>query len=345
MDEPGQSDSWKVQTPEKENIVEGKGKLYFESNPVVLRAPTSPKLHSSHHSPRLPLQRSLSCSSKLSNNAAEFDAKNFCIGTRSPGFKRAVVDDLRSSGQQDLQADNWSSKEGKMLKKRSLDIPLPTPLHEWPEIEIQGADQKGLGLESEFDGNDESLEKTGFSDIRNHLSLPVSQPKGYLSVDHVPFQSRSTGNIREACAEELRLEYENAAVENSKAQDINLPHEIRRISDKDRASSMPKLLEYSEEKTFANITAFNLAAQQPADSRTAVRFREITEPVKKSKWFHALYTVVSLDYFKTAMMEIQKQREEEKTLEENRPSMATTFEEIKQCRYLRIPDHYQKKDG
>ena len=152
-------------------------------------------------------------------------------------------------------------------------------------------------------------------------------------------------NIREVCAEELRLEYENAAVENSKAQDINLPHEIRRISDKDRASSMPKLLEYSEEKTFANIKAFNLAAQQPAGSRTAVRFREITEPVKKSKWFHALYTVVSLDYFKTAMMEIQKQREEEKALEENRPSMATTFEEIKQCRYLRIPDHYQKKDG
>lgn len=105
---------------------------------------------------------------------------------------------------------------------------------------------------------------------------------------------------------------------------------------------MSELHESSKEKkTFSSITAFNLATQNPTGQKTAVKFREITEPVRKSKWFHALTNVVNFNYFQAAMMEIQKQKERDKASEENRPSMEKTFEEIKNCRYLRVPEHYQ----
>ena len=126
------------------------------------------------------------------------------------------------------------------------------------------------------------------------------------------------------------------------AQGINSPRMVRRLTARSRASSMPKLLESSEEKTFANVTAFNLTARHTALNKP-VKFREITEPLKKSKCFHALSTIVSLGQFQTAMSEIQRQKEQEKALEETQPSMATSFEEIKNCRYLRIPEHYQSK--
>lgn len=215
-------------------------------------------------------------------------------------------------------------REAKLLLKRSQGVLITLPLPEKPETENQVTNQIGS---TELEQNEESFTKFSFSDIRNYLALPVSQSKCYLSVDRVPLQKRSTGDIQELCAKELNLEEDS-------------PHEIRKLSTRDRASSMSKLLDKLEAKTFADITAFNLAAQHSPGTETVVRFREITEPVKKSKWFHALTTVVSLGNFQTAMMEIQKQREQEKALEENRPSMATKFEEIKNCRYLRIPEHY-----
>ena len=306
--------------PEKAGSFEVRA-LERENNQVMLRAPSSPKLQSIYGVSR---RRSLPVSHKLANSSAnqaasDTNAKNVFTRNGSPASKSAeataITDDPGREGR--VQANKLNCRGAKLLQKRSQDVSITLPLPEKPETENQVTNQIGSTTETELEQNEESFAKFSFCDICNYLALPVSQSKFYLSVDRVPLQRRSTGDRQELCAKELNLEEDS-------------PHEIRKLSTRDRASSMSKLLDKSEEKTFANITAFNLAAQHSPGTKTVVRFREITEPVKKSKWFHALSTVVSLGDFQTAMMEIQKQREQEKALEENRPSMATNFEREKE---------------
>ena len=229
------------------------------------------------------------------------------------------------------------SKGPKMLQKRGWEVPNSLPQSEKLEMPVEAADQpKCPNVTIEVVESQGDNEKVGFSDIESQLSLPVNQPNSHLSVISVrPLHRRSTGDIHEACLrDDLPVNYSNG-------YEMRSP-EMRRLSVQNRASSMSELHESSnEKKTFSSITAFNLATQNPAGHKTAVKFREITEPVRKSKWFHALTNVVNLNYFQVAMMEIQKQKERDKASEENRPSMEKTFEEIKNCRYLRVPEHYQ----
>lgn len=243
-------------------------------------------------------------------------------------------------------------------------MPLPVT----PDREHLTSDQKDSRIETELHGNQDNAQKIGFADVRNHLSIPVNQlqPKRYLSVDYVPFQRRSTSDIQEALRASTEETQPSMKTENAKdgtfhmgdwrdpenkplneeryhSQANDSPRVPRRLSARSRTTSMPKLLESSEEKTCVNITAFNLAAQHTAVNKP-VKFREITEPLKKSKWFHALSTIVPLSHFQTAMLEIQKQQEQEKAFEKNQPSMETSFEEIKDCRYLRLPQNITNKE-
>lgn len=250
---------------------------------------------------------------------------------------RITKQDQGNNGQSVSQA-GAISKGPKMLQRRGWEVPNSLPQSEKLEMPVETADQRKCPnvtiavVESEGEN-----EKVGFSDVKAQLSLPVNQPNSHLSVISVrPLHRRSTGDIHEACLrDELPVNYLNGF-------EMRSSPEMRRLSVQNRASSMSELHESSKEKkTFSSITAFNLATQNPAGHKTAVKFREITEPVRKSKWFHALTNVVNLNYFQAAMMEIQKQKERDKASEENRPSMEKTFEEIKNCRYLRVPEHYQ----
>lgn len=230
------------------------------------------------------------------------------------------------------------SKGPKMLQRRGWEVPNSLPQSEKLEMPVEAADQhKCPNVTIAVVESDGDNEKVGFSDIEAHLSLPVNQPNNHLTVISArPLHRRSTGDIHEACLrDELPVNYLNG-------YEMRSSPEMRRLSVNNRASSMSELHESSKEKkTFSSITAFNLTTQNPAGHKTAVKFREITEPVRKSKWFHALTNVVNLNYFQAAMMEIQKQKERDKASEQNRPSMEKTFEEIKNCRYLRVPEHYQ----
>lgn len=249
---------------------------------------------------------------------------------------RITKKDQGNNGQSVSQAGALS-KGPKMLQKRGWEVPNSLPQSEKLEMPVEAADQpKCPNVTIEVVESQGDNEKVGFSDIEAQLSLPVNQPNSHLSVISVrPLHRRSTGDIHEACLrDDLPVNYSNG-------YEMRSP-EMRRLSVQNRASSMSELHESSnEKKTFSSITAFNLATQNPAGHKTAVKFREITEPVRKSKWFHALTNVVNLNYFQVAMMEIQKQKERDKASEENRPSMEKTFEEIKNCRYLRVPEHYQ----
>lgn len=230
------------------------------------------------------------------------------------------------------------SKGPKMLQKRGWEVPNSLPQSEKLEMPVEAANQsKCPNVTIEVVESEDDIEKVDFSDVKAQLPLPVNQPNSHLSVISVkPLHRRSTGDIHEACLrEELVVNYLNG-------YEMKSSPKMQRVSVKNRASSMSELHESSKEKkTFSSITAFNLATHNPAGHKTAVKFREITEPVRKSKWFHALTNVVNLNYFQAAMMEIQKQKERDKASEENRPSMEKTFEDIKNCRYLRVPEHYQ----
>ena len=250
---------------------------------------------------------------------------------------RITKKDQGNNGQSVSQA-GAISKGPKMLQRRSWEVPNSLPQSEKLEMPIEAADQhKCPNVTIEVLENEGENEKVGFSDIEAQRLLPVNQPNGHLSVINVrPLHRRSTGDIHEACLrDELPVNYLNG-------YEMRSSPEIRRLSVENRASSMSELHESSKEKkTFSSITAFNLSTQNPTGQKTAVKFREITEPVRKSKWFHALTNVVNLNYFQAAMREIQKQKERDKASEENRPSMEKTFEDIKNCRYLRVPEHYQ----
>lgn len=250
---------------------------------------------------------------------------------------RITKKDQGNNGQSVSQA-GAISKGPKMLQKRGWEVPNSLSQSEKLEMPVEAADQRKCpNVTIEVVESEGENEKVGFSDIEAQLSLPVNQPNGHLSVINVrPLHRRSTGDIHEAC---LR---DDSPVNYSNGYEMRSSPEMRRLSVNNRASSMSELQESSKEKkTFSSITAFNLTTQNPAGHKTAVKFREITEPVRKSKWFHALTNVVNLNYFQTAMMEIQKQKERDKASEQNRPSMEKTFEEIKNCRYLRVPEHYQ----
>lgn len=311
---------------EKEIISEVKEApcIDHDGAPVLLTTPSSPRLQSNHTSPVLQRGRSVSYSSKLPYNASYSDNSSVFTAPRSPILKRveakAPKGDYYGNELKALQAEKIGCRRTKMLNKgRSLSMPLPQK----PAKEDLTLDKNDPGIETELQEEQDrtdSSQKTGFADMRNHLSIPVNQfqPKHLLSVDHVPFQqSRSTDDIIEALrasSEESQLECQPfMKMENSEnkppydyseqaflAQRINSPRMVRRLTARSRASSMPKLLESSEEKTFANVTAFNLTAQHTALNKP-VKFREITEPLKKSKCFHALSTIVSLGQFQTAM--------------------------------------------
>ena len=244
----------------------------------------------------------------------------------------------QGNNEQSVSQAGAISKGPKLLQRRGWEVPNSLPQSEKLEMPVEAPDQRKCpNVTIELVESEGDKEKVGFSDIEAQLSLPVNQPNSHLSVISVrPLHRRSTGDIHEACLrEELPVNYLYGS-------EMKSSPEMRRLSVKNRASSMSELHESSKEKkTFSSITAFNLATQNPAGHKTAVKFREITEPVRKSKWFHALTNVVNLNYFQAAMMEIQKQKERDKASEENRPSMEKTFEEIKNCRYLRVPEHYQ----
>lgn len=244
----------------------------------------------------------------------------------------------QGNNEQSVSQAGAISKGPKMLQRRGWEVPNSLPQSEKLEMPVEAPDQRKCpNVTIELVESEGDKEKVGFSDIEAQLSLPVNQPNSHLSVISVrPLHRRSTGDIHEACLrEELPVNYLYGS-------EMKSSPEMRRLSVKNRASSMSELHESSKEKkTFSSITAFNLATQNPAGHKTAVKFREITEPVRKSKWFHALTNVVNLNYFQAAMMEIQKQKERDKASEENRPSMEKRFEEIKNCRYLRVPEHYQ----
>ncbi|KAL9970299.1 hypothetical protein ACROYT_G022653 [Oculina patagonica] len=347
-----QTENLKMQAFEQENTPKEKEASCIDGAPVLMTTPLQSKMQSICTSPVLRRGRSLSCSNKLQNNDNDTDESSVFTAPKSPNLKRAEAKPRTG----DPCANETSCKGTKMLlnKGRSLSMPLPQK----PEKEDPTLDKKDSGKETELRGERNSGQKIGFADIRNHLSIPVnqSQPKHLLSVDHVPFQrSRSMQDIKEAlragtkdsqpgCQPSIEDAENKPPYENSEqaflAQGINSPRMVRRLSARSRTSSMPKLLGSSEGKTFANVTAFNIAAQHTVVNKP-VKFREITEPLKKSKCFHALSSIVSLSDFQTAMLEIHNQQEQEKALEENQPSMATSFQEIKNCRYLRIPEHYQ----
>lgn len=357
-----QTENLKMQTFEKEIIPKEKEACCIDGAPVLLTTPSPPKLQSNPRvSPVLQRGRSLSCSNKLPNNANKSDNSSVFTAPKSPKLKRAEAKtptgDPCANEPKALQAEKVGFRGTKMFNKvRSLSMPLPQK----PEKEDPTLDKTDFGIKTELQEEQDGGQKIGFADIRNHVSVPVNQfqPKNFLSVDHVPFQySRSTEDFKEtlrARTEESKPECQpSMKIENAEnkpsyeiseqaflAQGINSPRVVRRRSARPRSSSMPKVLESTEGKTVANVTAFNIAAQHTAVNKP-VKFREITEPLKKSKFFHALSSVVSPSDFQTAMLEIHNQQEQEKVLEENRPSMATSFEEIKNCRYLRIPERYQ----
>lgn len=357
-----QTENLKMQTLETEIIPKGEETSCIESAKVFLTTPSSPKLPSSRPSPGLRRGRSLSCLNKVPNDANDYENSNVFSARRSPKLIRAEANALTADacGKEPkvLQAEKDGCRGSKMVNKgRSLSTPLPQK----PEKEHSTLNRKDSGIETDLHEDQDSGQKTGFADIRNHVSIPLNQfqPKQLLSLDHSPLQrSRSTEDIKEAlraCKEESQPGWQSPQkIENAEnklpcesseqtflAKGINSPRMVRRLGARSRASTMPRLLEATEEKSYTNVMAFNLAAQHTAGVKKPVKFREITEPLKKSKWFHALSTIVSLGHFQTAMLEIQKQKELEKALEEKQPSVATSFQEIKNCRYLRMPEHYQ----
>ena len=330
-------------------------------NPMT---PSSPKIQSTRLSPLLQRGRSLSCLTNVSNDANGLENSNMYSGSRSPKLNRAKA--------RPVTGDPWINEHGALQeqnlgcegpyrfgnKGRSLSIPSFVK----PEREKVNY-KTSPGIETELQ---ENQEKTGFADVRKPVSRPVShlQSRRHLSIDDVPFQRRSTGNIQEAlqtCAQESQPECELfERTESARDFEINPPCEVpaeqsiyaqmsnsprvdRGNFARPRASSMPKMDGSSDDKRFANLAAFNFKAQLSAFNKP-VKFREISEPKKKSKWFHALSHVVPMSQFHTAMLEIQKQQEREKALEELQPSMATSFERIKSCRYLRIPERYEVKN-
>lgn len=360
-----QTETLKVQAFEQQ-IFSLETKIHCVDGPLGNpMASSSPKLQSTRLSPLLQRGRSLSCLTNVSNDASGLENSNMYSGSRSPKLNRAkarpVTGDPWINEHGALQEQNLGCGEGPHRfgnKGRSLSIPSFLK----PEREKVNY-KTSPGIETELQ---ESQVKTGFADVRNHMSRPVNhlQSRRHLSIDDVPFQRRSTGNIPEAlqtCAQESQPECELfERTESARDFEIKPPYEVpaeqtiyaqmsnssrvdRGNFARPRASSMPKIDGSSDDKRFANLAAFNFKAQLSAFNKP-VKFREISEPKKKSKWFHALSHVVPMSQFHTAMLEIQKQQEREKALEELQPSMATSFERIKSCRYLRIPERYEVKN-
>lgn len=359
-----QTETLKIQAFEQQ-IFSKETKIHCVDGPLGNpMTPSSPKLQSTRLSPLLQRGRSLSCLTNVSNDASGLENSNMYSGSRSPKLNRAKA--------RPVTGDPWINEQSALLeqnlgcegpyrfgnKGRSLSIPS----FEKPEREKVNY-KTSHGIETEVQ---ENQDKTGFADLRNHVSRPVNhlQSRRHLSIDDVPFQRRSTGNIQEAlqfCAQrsqpecelfektesardvEINPPYDVPAEQSIYAQMSNSPRVDRGNFARPRASSMPKMDGSSDDKRFANLAAFNFKAQLSAFNKP-VKFREISEPKKKSKWFHALSHVVPMSQFHTAMLEIQKQQEREKALEELQPSMATSFERIKSCRYLRIPERYEVKN-
>lgn len=333
-----------METFEKEIIPIEKGVSSFNGTQVVQATPSSPKLQSNRCSPVPQRGRSLSCLSRLQNNSNDYDNRNDFTGPGSPQSKsaeaRGAKGDSCGDEKKAFQAGKLGCRGTEMLNKnRKISMSLLLK----PERDDLSLYQNESGTETDLQENQNRGQTTDSAEIRNRLSIPVNQmqPNRYLSVDDVPFQrGRSAGDIQEALrasTQESQSEFQySMKAENAKggnlsmagwrhlenkppyesseqtflAQGVNSPRMVRRLSSRSRTSSMPKHPESSEEKTFGNMTVF---------THKPVKFREITEPLKKSKCFHVLSTIVPLSQtqFQTAMLEIQKQQEQEKVLEGN----------------------------
>ena len=319
--------------------------------------PSSPKLQSTSRNPPLQPERNSSGSTIVSNDADSLDNSKIY---RSPKLNRAracarlVAFDPWINEHGTLE-EQTSSCKGiyKVDRSRSLSVPL-----------AEKSEKENDNYPKKETVQQENHDRINFAKICDHVPLPSNQKQTryLLSTDEVSFMRKSTGDIQEAlqtCSKELEPLWDPfEEVQSAMGFEINQPNETsieqgsynqmtlspcadRRPAYRTRASSMSKVHEASDDKMFAgNLTAFTLKTQLSAFHKP-VKFREITEPLKKSKWFHALSQIRSDGDFRTAMLEIQKQKEREKVSGKKKPSVAASFEEIRRCRYLRIPEHYQ----
>lgn len=257
---------------------------------------SSPKLQSNSCSPVLRRGRNVSCLRKLQTNSNDYDSINDFAALRTPQSKRAEASGTDSRGVDEkkaFQARKLGWRGASMNRNRSIS----KPLLQKPESNEQPLHQADFGTDTELQENQNKGQNIVFAEIQPEFqySMKVENAKG---------RNLSMADWRNL---ETKPPYGEVSEQTFLAPGVNSPCTLRRLSARSRTSSMP---EY--EKTLSNVTAF---------SNKPVEFREITEPLKKSKCFHTLSTIVPLSQtqFQTAILEIdiQKQQQEEKVLEEN----------------------------
>ena len=78
------------------------------------------------------------------------------------------------------------------------------------------------------------------------------------------------------------------------------------------------------------------------------RKEDLPEPLDKSKWLTALKKVFNVNMFLGGMVALQKQKERDRlALEQKQAELEKLYEELKHCRYLRLPsgeDDIKQKD-
>ena len=78
------------------------------------------------------------------------------------------------------------------------------------------------------------------------------------------------------------------------------------------------------------------------------RKEDFPEPLEKSKWLKALKKVLNVNMFLGGMVALQKQKERDRlALEQKQAELEKLYEELKHCRYLRLPsgeDDIEQKD-